>query len=319
LPRSEFCGTPYYPPRVAQRILNSAVRHKDLCYVPDTSAYFHSLAYHAVYHKGLRSGLPLGSTGLKPKGEPGHDYTGILRAMADELGIDVEISLEGLHDYLQQTDWGPTPDMLARLAAACPRNRWLQLLAKRLTPDVHDQGLTVFVLRQEAVRRGFQQKMVTMVEETGFNILAVKELSPTEVEYAASRTRGGNWSAGPYNSAGGPPATAVIAYDHKPIRLNRQQRRRFPQRTNARIFAKEKIRDAILAYLPPNQQCNSLHSSDHAAEAWHLVEILAPELIEKIHAQIAAFHQPAEGPQTIRMQPAKSRAAKQPVPLRRAA
>ncbi len=319
LPRSEFCGTPYYPPRVARRILDSAVRHKDLCYVPDKSAYFHSLAYHAVYHKGLRSGLPRGTTGLKPKGEPGHDYTGILQSMADELGIDVEISLEGLHDYLQKTDWGPTPDMLAHLAAACPRNRWLQLLTKRLTPDVHDQGLTVFALRQEVVQRGFQPKIVNMIEHSGFNILAVKVLSPEEVEYAAARTRGGNWSPGPYRAPGGPPAVAVIAYDPQPIRLNRKQRRRFPQRTNARIFVKEKIRDAVLAYLPANQQCNALHSSDHAAEAWHLIDVMAPEMIDEIHARIAAFHQPADKPHTLRLQRAASHTAKATTPLRRTA
>ena len=46
--------------------------------------------------------------------------------------------------------------MLARLAVACRRNKWLQTLAGRLDEHVHDQGLAVFVLRQEAVQRAFE-------------------------------------------------------------------------------------------------------------------------------------------------------------------
>jgi hypothetical protein len=105
----------------------------------------------------------------------------------------------------------------------------------------------------------------------------------------------------------------VIAYDSNPIPMNRKQRRRFPQRTNARIFVKEKIRDAVMAYFPPNQQCNALHSSDHAAEAWHLIEVMAPELVDEIHARINSYRQPDAGPQTIRMQPAIAR----PAPMQR--
>src|SRR5207253_7654546 len=105
--------------------------------------------------------------------------------------------------------------------------------------------------------------------------------------------RGGNWSTGPYAFPGGPPAVCVVAYDRHPIKLNRKQRKRFPQRTNGRIFVKEKIRDAVLAFIPPNELFNALHSSDHAAEAWHLVDILAPELKAELQQRILAMHENA--------------------------
>src|SRR4029078_11546006 len=35
LARSAYCGTPYYPPQVAKRILAGAVRHNDTCLVPN--------------------------------------------------------------------------------------------------------------------------------------------------------------------------------------------------------------------------------------------------------------------------------------------
>ncbi len=276
LAHSGYNGVAYYPPTVARKLLDGAVRHKNLCLVPNPSDYFHSLAYHTVYHKGARSGLPCGNTGLKPAEKLGHDYAGILRSMAAELGIRVEISLEALHTYLQEHHWGPSPDLLGRLASACPENRWLQILAKRLTLEMHDQGLGVFVLRQEAVRRGFQDKLIDMIEKSGFEILAVKVLSPEEVQHAAARTRGGDWISGDMTFPAGPPAAAVVVYDRDPIPPTRKQRRKYPQRYNARLFAKDTIREAIGAELPPDQQFNALHSSDHAAEAWHLIEALCP-------------------------------------------
>jgi hypothetical protein len=287
LARSAYCGTPYYPAHVARRLLDGAVRHNDLCMVPNAWDCFHSLAYHAVYHKGTRSNLSRGTAGLNDKPKSDHDFATILRVMANRLNIDVDISLEGLHAYLQETGWGPSPEMLARLAVACWRSKWLQILAQPLPAYVHEQGLTVFVLRRMAVQQGFQDQMIRMIRESGFEILATKVLSPVEMEYAAARTRGGNWTVGgPFDRSGGGPAVAVIAYDRDPLPPNRKQRRRFPQRTNARIYVKEAIRDAIIAQLPPKQSFNALHSSDHAAEAWHMIEVLAPEMLEDIRDRL---------------------------------
>ena len=294
LPRSDYCGVAYYPPGIARRILEGATRHRDLCYVPNPADYFNSLSFHAVYHKGVRSGLPTRTTGLECKRDPEHDYAAILQSMAHQLGIRVDVSLPGLHTYLQTINWGPTPDALARLAAACPRNRWLQLLAGQLPAAAHDQGLGVFVLRKEAVRRGFKNKMTLMIRNSGFEILVVKDVKDGEALHTADRIRGGNWSAGPYALSGGPPAAAVIVYDPNIIPLNRKQRKRFPQRTNARLFVKEKIRDAIAADLPSNQQFNALHSSDHAAEAWHLIDVLCPELADEIRARVGTPKKSAE-------------------------
>ena len=222
-------------------------------------------------------------------------------AVVKELGIDAEISLAGLHSYLQTNGWGPPPEMLARLAAACPRNQWLQTLATRVAPHVQDQGLAVFVVRQETMERGFEDQVVNMIGDSGFEVLATKKLSPERVEYAASRTRGGNWTCGgPFNRSGGPPAAIVVAYDHAPQPLNRRQRRRFPERTNARIFVKETIRDQIISQVPPGEGFNALHSSDHAAEAWHLIEVLAPELTGEVRNRLQRMHSQASAEPGLR-------------------
>ncbi len=254
LARSAYCGTPYYPVDVANKILDGAVRHNGLCMVPNASDYFHSLAYHAVYHKGANSHLDAGASALKAKGKPEHDYSGILREMATRLGINVEISLAALDAHLQRSGWAPSPEMLVRLAVACKSNHWLRLLAQRQPRHLLDQGLAVFVIRQEAARRGFQGQIVRQIEQVGFEILATHELAADEVEFAAARSRGGNWEVGePFHVPAGPPAVAVIAYDRHPLPLTRRQHRRFSHRTNARIFVKEAIRDASSPSFRPDK------------------------------------------------------------------
>jgi hypothetical protein len=322
LARSHYRGTPYYPAPVAQAILDGAVRLHDLCFVPQPWDYFHSLAYHAVYQKGLDSHLPLKGAAENQHSKAKHDYSRVLRQQADQLGINAEISLEGLHAYLQKGGWAPPPHMLARLAAACPQSRWLASLAGQLSADMHDQGLAVFVLREEGIRRGFQDQMVEMIRKTGFEIWSVKKLSPAEIRYSAPRTRGGNWGPGPGDYVGGDPAVIVVAYDPHPIAPSWKQRRRFPHRTNARIFAKELIRDAVMAQSADSHGCNALHSSDHAAEAWHLIEVFAPELMSQIHDRLRQIHGLELG-QTISMEDARGRKTAKPalsnVPQRRAA
>ena len=311
LARSHYRGTPYYPAPVAQTILDSAVRHHDLCFVPQPWDYFHSLAYHAVYQKGLDSHLPLKGETVDRHSKVKHDYSRVLRQQTDQLGINVEISLEGLHAYLQKSGWAPPPHMLARLAAACPQSRWLAELAGRLSADMHDQGLAVFVLREEGIRRGFQDQMVEMIRKTGFEIWSVKKLSPAEIRYSAPRTRGGNWGPGPGNYVGGDPAVIVVAYDPQPIAPSWKQRRKFPHRTNARIFAKELIRDAVMSQSADSHGCNALHSSDHAAEAWHLIEVFAPELMLEIQDRLRRIHGLGLG-QTISMEDARGRKTTKP-------
>ena len=215
-----------------------------------------------------------------------HDYAATLREMVGRMRIDVDISLEGLHAYLQESGWGPPPEAIARLSAACRGNTWLRMLSQRVAPYIHDQGLTVFVLRQKAVQLGFRDRILAMLKQSEFEIMATRALTPEQIETSAPRVRGGNWGAGAFDVSGGLPAVVVVAYDPHPLPLNRRQRRRFPERTNARIFVKEEIRKVIASELPAGQRCNPLHSSDHAAEAWHLIEVLAPDLMDKTRARL---------------------------------
>ncbi|QDU54204.1 hypothetical protein [Aeoliella mucimassa] len=117
------------PEHLADQAMRGAIRHRDLCLVPNKRDYFHSLAYHAVYVLGTKSRLPIeGSRKLK-NSATASDYNSRLRRLADEMGIGVEISLSGLHHYLMRNGWHPPIDTLAPLAES-RRHRWLEPLVQ---------------------------------------------------------------------------------------------------------------------------------------------------------------------------------------------
>lgn len=282
----------YYPPEVARRMLKNARLHRGYCQVPSESDYFHSLAYHAVYHKGRKSNLP-GAENYRTAKRSSRDFKTLLPAMAAKLGIKVEIGLKSLHKYLQQRQWSPPVDWLARLAATAPHDRWLaELVAEQADHPSLDRGFTVFVIRQSAIDCGMHERIIELIGQSGFVILARKDLTRAESEYGAGRTRGGNWGPGPKDHYGGAPAIVVAAYDPNPLTPTRAQRKRFPHIVNARTLVKEQIRQQINREIAPRPPINGVHSSDFGAESHHFLYTFAPELVSMVHERIAALRDP---------------------------
>jgi hypothetical protein len=119
---TSYRGIPYLPPEKASSVLDRAGTFRDLILIPSLEDQFFSLAYHAVYQKGLRSGLPTSQVGLKPDPAPRHDYRGDLERLAADLRIDVPITMESLDEYLASHGWRPSRPMLASLSR---RNSWV--------------------------------------------------------------------------------------------------------------------------------------------------------------------------------------------------
>jgi hypothetical protein len=108
-------GLSYYPIRLAKEILYNKVLYKEKYFVPSPEHHFLSLSYHAIYHKGERSGLTSDSVTLGDY-TPEHNYKEILANMARELSIDTEINLDKLHEYLTSKNWNPSVDTLRKLS-----------------------------------------------------------------------------------------------------------------------------------------------------------------------------------------------------------
>jgi hypothetical protein len=123
LPGTDYRGMPYLPPRRADELLADARQTNRGFMVPSPEHHFLSLAFDAVYHKGLRSGLPTSNSRLRPEPQPKHDYAGVLARLARQLGLNVEITMEGLDRELTRRCWRPSARELGMLAG---RNEWLK-------------------------------------------------------------------------------------------------------------------------------------------------------------------------------------------------
>ena len=120
---SDFRGLPYYPPNCASQMLDGAIVHRNLCRVPALREHFLSLAYHAVYHKGIASGLADHADAMPRREKTDHDYHTALASLAARLGLELPITLIELDTHLDQHGWRPPRETLLRLAK---HNTWLR-------------------------------------------------------------------------------------------------------------------------------------------------------------------------------------------------
>jgi hypothetical protein len=214
-----------------------------------------------------------------------HNYVGVLNQLAARLGIDLTLTLAGLDAYLDSQGWRPPHDMLIRLAR---RNRWLRSLLKKPAGDAGDDRVAVFLVREEALRRGGVERAEQLITSHGFQILEARPLDPRTATTLARSVRGGNWGRGPWPISGGPPVAASVVFDPQPIAPTRQHKKKFPFLANARLLCKEKVRDAFNAGVAEDQRCNVIHSSDNGREAMDYLRIAMPEAAETITTRIAS-------------------------------
>jgi hypothetical protein len=293
LPGTEYRSMAYYPPHLARQVVLGAVLHRDRFRVPTKEHHFLTLAYHAVYHKAEGSGLPHGQTGSMPAAAGEHDYASVLRAIANELGIRPELSLEGLEGFLAGEGWRPPLDTLNRLAEP---SAWLRSRVGRVReeitghlnrwPGLQHDGFTVFFLREKAVDHGLVHEAFRAIEQS-FAVLHTLVLDDERKQRVFSMVRGGNWNQGPWPASGGAPAVMIVALDLMPMAPSEELRAIHPTLTNSRVRRKEEIRNQLNGRLAADERCNLVHSSDSGREAAHYLSIAAPELLDKINHKVA--------------------------------
>jgi hypothetical protein len=291
LPGTAYKNMAYYPPFLAEQILAGAIAFKDIFAVPNPEIHFYSLAYHAIYHKGLKSGIPWSLEAAKePKLNPEHEYQAILENMANSLGIKAEITLQGLDDFLASINWRPSEDTLARLDSS---QIWLTAGTKpsvEIEPAIDIKGLAVFFIRQKALELNLEADITALLIKEGFNLITSQVLDSEAAKRVKYQVRGGNWGKGPWSESGGDPAMVLVAIDLMPVQPTPIELARQPHLSNGRIVVKNTIRDTINQSLPPEQQCNTVHSSDNEREAWNYLEIALPEQLEEIQQKISQLH-----------------------------
>ncbi len=198
LPRTTYKNMAYYPPLLAEQILEGSIIFKKHFRVPKPEIHFYSLAYHAIYHKGQNSGIVLSlnenneNADSKLDQAPEHEYTKILNYLAQSLGIKVDITLESLDDFLRSINWRSSQDTLARLDSS---NIWQK--DKPQSSSIHNKnlelnGLAVFFVRQKALDCQLEPIIIDLLIRGGFDIIETKILNSEEVKQVKYQVRGGN-------------------------------------------------------------------------------------------------------------------------------
>jgi hypothetical protein len=289
LPGTQNSGMAYYGPHLARDIVANTVLIHGCFKVPDARHHFLSLAYHAVYHKGLASGIPPAKDGVPVPAD--HDYHDLLKRLAEACGVRTDVTLEALDRTLHGLGWRPPLDTLCKLAMDNP---WIHsLIAPELARVTEYPGLACFIVHRTGHERGQTDAIVRRLENEGFEILAVRILDGGPAERAAAEVRGGNWVSNTTPAFWNPPAVAIAAYSLIPRKQTPQELKRYPHRHDARLAIKERIRDELNQDLPADQRATMLHSSDNALEAEeYLRSILLAEaqpILDRARALEKAF------------------------------
>ena len=256
----------YYPLHLALKIIKSAVEGPAGSKIPGPEEAFFSFIYHALYHKGLLSGIPTNDTTEEVNRYPSNDYLGIIQSMSGQLGKSVTLNMEYLDEFLNRHGWGPGYGNFARSAV---RNEWVRqrFLADQPTKEV---GLGVLILKRKAVQLGLVDQIVDELRAIGYRVLRNKTFDVELQKIAKVCLRGGNWNSptGEYD-IDLEPAVAVVILDAKPHSLFRARKGDAQSRV---AVSKKVLRDIF-----DTDSSSLVHSTDTPIEAWEYIEVCFPE------------------------------------------
>jgi serine/threonine protein kinase len=265
-PGSDFYSLPYQTIALSTKVLEETILYKNKFKVPTPENYFYLLAYHVVFHKGENSGLPCRMFNLKINEKPDHNYYKHLQQISIDAKLSVpDLSLEGLHSFLEQKGFAPPVDTIFKLSV---NNVYLQHYLKKYQTESDEfkkfQGLVCFVAREKIVEKNLLDDLIKHIQKAGFTVLRIKSLEEPFKSNFTSQVRGGNWNQGPWPVSGGLPSVVLVALDVYPVEPNPSDFVQHPGLTNRRLIYKNEIRDFInLQLTDESEWFNGVHSSDN--------------------------------------------------------
>lgn len=291
MPGSDFKNIAYYPPYLGERILNGRTFWNGKFFIPNKQDYFLSLMYHAVYHKGEKSGIPIDQDEQGKNEMADHEYLVILQKLALENNVELkELNLMYFHNFLKQQGWAPATDTIRKLSGTS--GKWLESTIQPNAEDFEKNGeLMVFVVREWATERRMMDYMIDWFEKAGLNTVKAVELNDEQKRKAAQNLRGGNWGKGPWPVSGGDPAALLVMYDYHPRALKEKMKKRYPHVSNELYLLKEKLREEINASLSKSEKVNPIHSADDEIEALDYISAVVPEMLMEIKETIIKWDQ----------------------------
>jgi hypothetical protein len=270
-------GVPYYPPPIARKILERAIDGPAGSRIPEPTDAFNAFVYHVLYHhKGYATNIP-STLGGKPEHPPENDYGAIIQKKANELGIEVGNTMEDLDDYMANVGWRPKSDTLTKIAQ---KNVWVR---DRLfsTGDKGSTGLTVYLLKEFAHKRGLMEDMVGHLKEKGLVIVRATSFNEDQKHSASLHVRGGNWVDRKGNIEGMLPAAIIIAVDPKCASLPPAYAGEYE-----RVWAKRRKQQLREAFDDSEVPASMVHAADNTMEAWEYIEACFGKEADSIRREV---------------------------------
>ena len=270
-----FNGISYYLPRLAKQILKGSIEGPVNSRIPNKKDSLLSLIYHALYHKGINSGIPSTTKGIESLKIPNNNYMLEIQKMAKELGINVGSSMEELDSYLNKEGWRPKRDTLAKIAQW---NEWVRVKYFSNSSS-NNNSISVFILRELAITNNAVEQIKILIRKEGFQIVSEIYLKGEVRAEAIKHLRGGTWKDAMYkdNSREFEPAYAAVISDSLANNFNRF------------VSLKEKIRKKFDHDKSPSvvhSADNEIESRDYINYCFHGMEKEIKKSIQKLEEKI---------------------------------
>lgn len=262
-----YNGVSYYIPRLATQILNNSVTGPAGSFVPNKKESLLSLIYHALYHKGINSGITSTTKGIESLNNPNNPYITEINNMSKQLNLNVGSTMEELDDFMHLEGWQPKIDTLAKIA------QWNEWAKVRFFNNSSFAGepISVFILREVAVINTMVDEIKNLIRKQGFKIIESAHLEGESRVNASKYLRGGTWKDAMFSESTTifEPAYAMVIMDLHMDTYDRFQ------------TLKEKIRQKFDTEGP-----SIVHSTDNEIEAWDYVFYCFPDMKNNIEEDI---------------------------------
>ena len=251
-----YKGMSYYLPRLATQILKNSIIGPAGSIIPCQKDSLLSLIYHALYHKGLNSGIETITEGLESIYIDNNPYIKEIQNIANDLNLEVGSTMEELDLFMLQEDWRPKIDTLAKIAQW---NEWVQV--RFFNNIIEKSSVSVFILRESALRKAWIDEIEVLIKNKGFKVIQSSLLEGDVRVNATKYLRGGTWRDAMYNESSSifEPAYAMVVVD-----LHMESHDRFGT-------LKEQIRQKFDTFGP-----SIVHSTDNDLEVWDYVNYCFP-------------------------------------------
>jgi len=264
----------YYPPHLANKILQSKVRHPSGFMVPNDFYHFLSLCYHALFHKGKNSGL---SSSFHETHSSKHNFKNYLFKLSQLNDLNYsydDFTIEGIHSILKEHKFTPPVDIYFR---RLPKNEILNHFLPEMlsTSDYYNSGLTVFILREVINTDYYKNQLLKLFSKYNLSVKSSHLLDyNTSIEFY-NNSRGGDWGGRSLSSNwGGYPAYVYVVKDYT---MDSNIAESYPVGhvcyDNIKLI-KAEFRDFVNIQVKKTLRCHVLHTSDNGIEASEYIRLL---------------------------------------------